>query len=390
LNKKNVETNNPFVALVTVTTRNYLYRVQALLESVAEHLPEAKRIVCCADDFDFSTPPSELPFQVIAASSLGVPRFSQLAFGLNPTALCCLLKPYAVKFALQDDSISRVIYIDNDMALFRRPSELLEALETSSCVFTPHHLQPLEAGSKPDEQALHTFGIFNAGILGFRRCEETLSFLNWWADWMGNPRRFHFQSGYDQVWLNYAPIYCPNSAILRDPTYNVAFWNLSERDLRLEGREFYCGTKKLTTFHFSNFSEAHPESLVWPPSVSNYTRNDATEKIAADIVTKWEKCGKMESLALGYGYAKWPDGSEVTQQEREALCALWDELPKDIDPWRSDFPTCYPEIYKKIRIQGQPHENPFQKRLKTIGRWFLDLSLRKIVKAILRIARINS
>jgi hypothetical protein len=378
------------LSIVSVATRNYLYRAQALFESIAEHFPEAKRIVCCADYCDFPASTSERSFEIVAASELGIPRYRQIAFALNPTALCCFLKPYAVQFALQNDSISRVIYIDNDMALFRCPSDLLKALETSSCVFTPHHLHPLKIGAIPDEQVLHTFGIFNAGILGFRRCEETLSFLNWWADWMGNPRRFHFQSGYDQVWLNYAAVYCPNHAILRDPTYNVAFWNLSERDLWLEGKEFYCGSKKLTTFHFSNFSEAHPESLVWPPNVSNYTRNDATEKIAADIVSKWEKCGKNESLALGYGYAKWPDGSEVTLQERQALCFQWDELPMDVDPWRSDFPDRYPEIYQKIRIQAISHENSVNNRLKTIARWLLDLSLRKIVKVILRIARINS
>ena len=372
------------IAIVSVSTRNYLYRARVLFDSVAEYLPEAHQIVCCVDQVGQGSDFSKDSFEIVEAASLGVPRYGHLALALHPTALCCLLKPHAVHFAFQDPAISKVIYIDNDMPLYRKPVEILTALETASCVLTPHHLSPLPAGSIPDEQALQSFGIFNAGIFGFRRCDESMKFLAWWAEWMLDPRRFHFQSGYDQVWLNYVPVYCPNYAVMRDPSYNVAFWNLVERNLKLKEDGFFCGEKKLTTFHFSNFNEAHLESLVWPPSVSNYTRNDATKKIAADIVSKWDKARKMESLATGYGYSKWPDGREVTQDQRQVANTLWDELPQDWNPWSKEFPAKYPEIYRKIfginELASLKKENFFAGAF----RFVLDLSLRKIGRGLKR------
>lgn len=376
---------NPYqVAVVSVSTRNYLYRARVLFDSVAEFLPEARRIVLCVDEVGAGADFSKDSFEIVEAASLGIPRYAHLALALNPTALCCLLKPYAVQFAFQNPTISKVIYIDNDMALFREPAEMLSALDSASCVLTPHHLVPLPAGSIPDEQALHSFGIFNAGILGFRRCEESMKFLTWWAEWMLHPRRFHFQSGYDQVWLNYVPVYCPNYAVLRDPSYNVAFWNLAERDLQLQEDKFYCGKSKLTAFHFSNFNENHPESLVWPRVVSNYTPSEATEKIAADIVSKWEKAGKMEILASGYGYAKWPDGSEVTQDQRQVANTLWDELPQDWNPWSKEFPAKYPEIHRKIFGISELASLKKESFFAAAFRFILNLSLWKIGRGLKR------
>lgn len=370
------------VSIVSIATRNYLYRARVLFDSLAEFLPEARRIVCCVDEVDQRHDFSKDSFEVIEAASLGIPRYAQVSLALNPTAMCCLLKPYAVQFAFQDSAISKVIYIDNDMALFREPTEMLAALEAASCVLTPHHLSPLPAGSIPDEQALHSFGIFNAGIFGFRRCEESMKFLAWWAKWMLDPRRFHFRSGYDQVWLNYVPVYCPNYAVLRDPTYNVAFWNIAERDLQLQEDGFYCGKRKLTAFHFSNFNETHPESLVWPRTVSNYTPSEATEKIASEIVAKWENFGKMESTALGYGYAKWPDGSEVTPQQRQCALAHWDEIPQNWNPWGEDFTSTPSPICRKII--GNLELGSLQKEniLVAAFRFVLDLSLRKIGRGL--------
>ena len=376
--------NTKNIVVVSVTTRNYIYRARVFFDSVAAFLPEAQRIVCCVDEVGRDLDFSKDSFEIVDAASLGILRYEQLALALTPTALCCLLKPYAVQFALQDSAISKVIYIDNDMALFRDPTEILSGLEAASCVLTPHHLYPLPTASIPDEQELHSFGIFNAGIFGFRRCDESMCFLKWWAEWMLDPRRFHFQSGYDQVWLNYVPVYCPSYAVLRDPTYNVAFWNLAERDLHLEKDGFCCGTRKLTTFHFSNFNENHPESLVWPRSVSNYTPSEATEKIATDIVSKWEKAGMMESLATGYGYSKWPDGREVTQDQRQVAYTLWDELPRDMDPWSSDLQSKYPDIYHKIfgitQLPSLKKENFFAAAF----RFVLELSLRKIGRGMKR------
>ena len=141
--------NTKNIVVVSVTTRNYIYRARVFFDSVAAFLPEAQRIVCCVDEVGRDLDFSKDSFEIVDAASLGILRYEQLALALTPTALCCLLKPYAVQFALQDSAISKVIYIDNDMALFRDPTEILSGLEAASCVLTPHHLYPLPTASIP-------------------------------------------------------------------------------------------------------------------------------------------------------------------------------------------------------------------------------------------------
>ena len=206
--------------IVSVTTRNYLYRARVSFDSVAEFLPGTKRILCCVDEVGQGSDIIKDSFEIVQAASLGIPRYEQLALALNPTALCCLLKPFIAKHSFECNSIQKIIYIDNDIGLYRRPVELLNLLDTKSIVLTPHHLRSLPANSIPNEENLFRFGLCNAGNFGVSRQTESIEFLNWWANWMLEPRRLHVHTGYDQVWLNYALAHCPSHAVLRDPTYN--------------------------------------------------------------------------------------------------------------------------------------------------------------------------
>ncbi|MBJ7326349.1 MAG: hypothetical protein JHC52_03280 [Chthoniobacterales bacterium] len=340
------------LAVVNVTTRSYLYRTRTLFDSVAKHLPEARRIVCCADRLDGVCDPDKEAFEIVEAASLGIPRFPQWALALNPSALCCALKPHAIGIALKDPAIQRVIYIDNDMGLYRSPDEMLCALESASVVLTPHHLQPLPTAAVPNERALATYGVFNAGILGIRRCAEVELFLEWWSDWMLDPRHLENAMGYDQVWLNYVPVYCPASEILRDPAYNVAFWNMHERSL-VKGNDgvFRCEDKPLVSFHFSNFSEDHPERLVWPEALSNFTRTEATDALLAEMVSRWSKAGRANCLSWGYGFSRWPDRSDVTSAERDIAKTRWDELPTSANPWAPAEGAPDLQLAKMVRPQ---------------------------------------
>jgi len=357
------------LAVVTVTTRNYLYRTRALFESVQHFLPGSLGIACCADSLQGTGDPANENFKVVEAASLQLPRYSQLAFALNATALCCALKPHAIKFVLRDTRIRRVLYIDNDIGLYRTPVELLALLEAHSFVLTPHHLNPLSVGTRPNETVLLPFGIYNAGLFAVKQSKEVSDFIDWWGDWMLDPRHLDSLWAYDQTWLNYVPVYCPQSCVLRDPSYNVAFWNLPERDFKMNEESFYCGEKPLTAFHLSNFNEDHPESLFWPARKCNYPSTKATRSVASDIVAKWARNGRDQCLAYGYGYANWSNGEPIKFEEREKMKGLWDDLPQELNLWAPGFASDELEAY---RIQSA-------KSCRRILNKILDISPRKVI-----------
>lgn len=304
------------------------------MSSVASYLPEAKRIVCCADRIDGCFDARSENYEVLEAVGLEIPRFNQLALALDPTALCCALKPYAIQIAIKVREIEKVIYIDNDMGLYRRPEELLHALETAPLVLTPHNLEPLAPAAFPNEQILVKYGIFNAGIIGVRKNEESQKILKWWQHTMSDPRCLDKKTAYDQIWLNFAPIYCPQMKVLREKSYNVAFWNLGEREFRIsKSGQFKCAKERLTSFHFSNFSEEHPENLVWPPRVSNLRLTKASKCVVTQMVKKWNNAGRSECANWGYGFSFWPDGSAILESERQAARFKWDDIPTGANPW---------------------------------------------------------
>ena len=105
------------------------------------------------------------------------------------------------------------------------------------------------------------------------------------------------------------------------------------------------------SFHFSNFSEDHPERLVWPEALSNFTRTEATDALLVEMVSRWSKAGRANCLSWGYGFSRWPDRSDVTSAERDIAKTRWDELPTSANPWAPAEGAPDLQLAKMVRPQ---------------------------------------
>ena len=61
----------------------------------------------------------------------------------------------------------------------------------------------------------------------------------------------------DQRWVDFVPSFFEHH-ILKDPTYNVAYWNLHARTLTWDGRRYLVDGAPLRFFHFSGFDFRKP------------------------------------------------------------------------------------------------------------------------------------
>ena len=373
------------LAVVTVATRNYFHRVRSLFASVAEHMPGALQVACSVDAFDGLLDPEEEGYEIFEASELGIPRFEQFAFALNPTAACCALKPYAVLKALKYPGIKRVLYIDNDMGLYSRPDELFDFLSRHSFVLTPHHSNPLPAGASPDEMTLLPYGIYNAGMFALSDAAEAVSFLEWWADWMSDPRHVFADWAYDQIWLNYAPVYCRVVGIFHEPGYNVAFWNFAERDLRQLGDGFFCGEHPLVVFHFSNFNDQNPERIVDDYIECDVRDTSETKELGMALAKSWKQYGRDQCLAWGYQYRSWHDGGTVSENEREYVRNNWDTIDSDLDLWSATLQQDQPELFSEMRAQYLADISTTKKVGCGLLSGLLDVSPRKVFRKVWKV-----
>jgi hypothetical protein len=66
----------------------------------------------------------------------------------------------------------------------------------------------------------------------------------------------------DQNWLNLVPLFFKSVKVVRHPGYNVAYWNMHERELSvIDGRFFINETHPLVFFHYSGYNYLEPKSI---------------------------------------------------------------------------------------------------------------------------------
>jgi hypothetical protein len=174
--------------------------------------------------------------KVVLLPELGLSHAGWYAAKFTALEFSNALKPaflqYLARFA------KRAIYLDCDIVVFSRLSEMLALSDRHELVLVPHMLTP---PPRPEQFWVHptradTFnsGLINAGCFAIQlgKCGE---FLRFWEEANFAPGAFYEGAGYqtDQHHLNWALVTLPGARVLRDDRYNVAYWNLHERDLWL-------------------------------------------------------------------------------------------------------------------------------------------------------------
>jgi glycosyltransferase involved in cell wall biosynthesis len=334
---------------VTVCTRDHLHFAAVLGASLREHHPELPFVVIVAD----ANPGEVLDLDgalTVAGCDLGLDRFPYLALKYSATDLCCALKPAAVRHAARETSADRVVYLDADIRLYARMDTLLEALLQADVVAVPHTLAPLphpeRLWERPSLGDLAYAGVLNAGLFGMSVTGAT-RFLEQWEQLVTREGAFLRSQGgqMEQNAFNWVLAFAERVHVLRDPTYDVAYWNLHDRSLRwagLDGGEgWLVDGKPLVAFHFSGFSPFEPTnlsrhqnrySLHYLPSLARLCDEYADALVAA---------GAAEHASHGYAFDRFPSGISIDGRMREVFKEHEEFIARDVDPWTPEGERYY-------------------------------------------------
>lgn len=217
---------------------SYLNRAAVLAKTLLEHHPDWTLWAVITDKlpegFDFS--PEEYGFHnVLYAEDLFGPDTDKWLFTHDVIEACTAVKGEALKHILEQPSVETVIYFDPDIAIFNSIAPVVDILTEYSIVLTPHQIDPEPADKKrsimDNEITSLGFGVYNLGFVAVRNDSEGRRFASWWADrlrdWCFDRRDIGIFV--DQKWCDLVPCLFDNLKVLRDPGYNVASWNLSQR-----------------------------------------------------------------------------------------------------------------------------------------------------------------
>lgn len=234
-------------AVITIIANNYAAYASALMSSVELYEPLADRFVLIVD-----SPARDIAnANVISPEDVGVNDSVNecLRTIYDVMEYCTALKAFALLHLLT--SYDEVIFLDPDVVLFAALSSRPMWNEDWTVALTPHRITPPPMdGLMPDEELIKRYGVYNLGFIAVRRGGEGL--LEWWNErlmwWsLKSPSSSLYT---DQRWMDLAPSYFDVS-IVRDPTLNLAPWNVDERDLNAIDASWYVGDEPLTFAHFS-------------------------------------------------------------------------------------------------------------------------------------------
>ncbi len=329
--------DRPFAAC-TIACRNYLAQARALFASVRRHEPAARLYLLVLDGH-----PDEVEVDpaitVVDPAALPIPDFSAMSFKYGVVEFNTAVKPYFLSLLMREFDEEEVVYFDPDIIVMRRLDELKRDLGGASILLTPHITRPIPAdGLTPSDQDIMISGAYNLGFIGVRRGEETERFLRWWEERLEDGCRIDVGNGLftDQKWIDLVPGLFPGTRVLRDESYNVAFWNLHERQIGTEGDDYTVNGRPAAFFHISGFDPLRPDRLSKHQTRTQVEEGSGLERLLNDYAGRLARHGWEEAARIPYGYARFDDGVEIHPLLRKLYLELTPEQRAQFgDPFRT-------------------------------------------------------
>jgi hypothetical protein len=239
----------------TYFDRNYLTRGLALYESLIRHCGTQFVLwVLCFDDETYSI--------LNRLNLTGVRVISQQEFESGDEKLLHVksersrveyywtCSPSLPLYVLKHNAeIDVVTYLDADLYFFSDPQPIYAEFGDGSILIIEHRYAPEHA------HYTETSGIYNVGLMIFRRDENGLACLNWWRErcleWCY--ARFEDSKFGDQKYLDDWPQRFQKVVVLQHCGAGVAPWNLTNHQFEVSDKNIQVGGKPLILFHFHGF-----------------------------------------------------------------------------------------------------------------------------------------
>lgn len=297
---------NSGLAIVTAAAQPFRSRARVMVRSLRRFHPEVE-VLALSVAHGEPGPEAFAGASIVRLEELGIPDLPGFRFRYTCREIAIAAKPFLLAHALERDFTS-VLFLDADLWIVAGLEELFRQVGAHAITLTPHRLQP--GATAAEEIRLLRSGTFNGGVVGV---SSALSrrFLDWWSARVHADCRMAPEAGLhdDQRWLDLAPGFVDDCAIVNDPGVNAAYWNLDERPLALQGDQWFAGDAALRLFHFSGY-DVHNDAvatrhskLLLEPLAARFFASYARSVLAEELANPGETTGVSESEYLVQTFA---------------------------------------------------------------------------------------
>jgi len=331
--------------IFTSITANYLPKAAALAHSVKRVHPEATFHCVLSDALPACRSATTAAFDtIIKITELPIDCLPRWIFRHRVVELCTAVKGTAFQYIGDRFGAERIYYFDPDILVTNRLDDLERVLDRNTILLTPHSAVPETdvQAILDNEHCCLRHGVYNLGFLAVRMAGQGRQFIDWWADRL---RRFCYDdvpAGLftDQRWVDLAPAFFDDIAIIRDPQYNVATWNLTHR--RATGRVPYgveINGHPLVFYHFSGFDSGDQKIMLERYGVDSPVLFDLRDW----YISRCEELGQSVLGKMPCIYSTFNNGGRITDahrllyRRREDLMHAFPDPYDASDPRRSYF-----------------------------------------------------
>jgi len=308
----------------TIVSKNYLAYARVLCRSFLTHHPDGRFFVLLVDEIEGAFDRDAEPFEVVTLAELtNIPKLTEFVFKYTVLECNTATKPYFLQHLLDAHGLRHLIYLDPDIEVFRRLDELHDLLRAHSIVVTPHLTEPVDDGRVPGEIEVLRAGTYNLGFIGIHDTETSRRFLSWWQDRIYD-RCINDQAAgmfVDQRWIDLVPGLFKDVHILTEPGYNVAYWNLHERRVRI-GSEITVNEKPLYFFHFSGINLKDLDAISRYQNRFSLADLGDTATLFARYRDALLAAGHEKCSTWRYAFGSYDDGTPIRDEDREAYREL--------------------------------------------------------------------
>ncbi|MGG1573356.1 hypothetical protein [Fictibacillus sp. NRS-1165] len=293
---------------------NHLAKAKVLANSLKNHMPESKLVICLLekslpahlmDDQDF--------YEVVLAKDIGFINFETTIFKYNQYEAACACKGQLMKYVYHKYKDEEFFsYIDSDIQVFSRFDEVFAAFETHSIVLTPHYNEPPKnthtIWGENAEILILRVGIINGGYIGVKRSTEAEAMLDWWTARLEHYAFNDAEQGLftDQRWLTAALILFDKIYVLKHDGYNVAFWNINQRNITMNDNLYFANSDPFRFFHFSTLHFLR----------ENLPDNPAIYKIVYQYIALLEEYETLYPTHFEWSYHFFNHGERIDERSR--------------------------------------------------------------------------
>ena len=305
--------------ICTIIARNYLAQARVLTRSFKEVHPEGNCTVLVIDDPSGYIDPAKEQFELLTLYDIGLPDVERMAAFYDIMELSTAVKPWLLQTLLARPGVDSVSYLDPDIQVFAPLTKIEEEAKRHGMVLTPHFTTPLPRDElKPSEEDILLAGVYNLGFIGLGEGEIADQLLHWWSerlesDCINEPAEGYFV---DQRWIDLAPSFWPDLYLLRETTYNIAYWNLPTRTLETDGPGYRVDGEPLRFFHYSGYDPRRPRELSKHQNRVRMTSHPALMRICDEYGALLKEAGYEEAATWPYGWEETADGLKIGKTVR--------------------------------------------------------------------------